>query len=173
MNYYPDFLKTLEKANAFVERSGDSTLTTAFAIHQGMIEDILKVTGPVMLDGVPIAFDSDNFSSLMSVLVESQFKKDKTPKDILFAFVNAFSHKLFTTQNTQKVADIVKDYIQRGEIVAASRDPKIHQFLQTFEPPLPWETQKKNWIYPVFTSLSGNKSDRYISRTVSVGLSPV
>lgn len=34
VNYYPDFRKTLQKANSFVEKSGDSTLTTAIAIHQ-------------------------------------------------------------------------------------------------------------------------------------------
>lgn len=41
VNYYPDFRQTLEKANSFIERSGDSTVTTGIAIHQGMIEDIL------------------------------------------------------------------------------------------------------------------------------------
>lgn len=34
VNYYPDFRETLEKANAFVEKSGDPTLTTAIAINQ-------------------------------------------------------------------------------------------------------------------------------------------
>lgn len=34
VNYYPDFHETLEKANAFVERSGDATLTTGIALHQ-------------------------------------------------------------------------------------------------------------------------------------------
>lgn len=34
VNYYPDFRETLQKANSFVEKSGDSTLTTAIAIHQ-------------------------------------------------------------------------------------------------------------------------------------------
>ena len=42
VNYYPDFRETLERANSFVERSGDATLTTGIAIHQGIIEDILK-----------------------------------------------------------------------------------------------------------------------------------
>lgn len=41
VNYYPDFRDTVEKANSFIERSGDSTITTGIAIHQGLIEDIL------------------------------------------------------------------------------------------------------------------------------------
>lgn len=90
VNYYPDFRKTLEKANSFVEKSGDSTLTTAIAIHQGLVEDILREIGEVRLDGVDIAFSADNFSILMSVLVENKFAKEKTPKDILFRFISAF-----------------------------------------------------------------------------------
>lgn len=42
VNYYPDFRDTVEKANNFIERSGDSTITTGIAIHQGLIEDILR-----------------------------------------------------------------------------------------------------------------------------------
>ncbi len=44
VNYYPDFHDTLEKANAFIEQSGDATITTGIAIHQGLIEDLLKAT---------------------------------------------------------------------------------------------------------------------------------
>ena len=43
MNYYPDFRETLEKANTFIEKSGDPTVTVGIALHQGLIEDILKV----------------------------------------------------------------------------------------------------------------------------------
>jgi hypothetical protein len=34
VNYYPDFRDTLDKANSFIERSGDATVTTGIAIHQ-------------------------------------------------------------------------------------------------------------------------------------------
>ncbi len=42
VNYYPDFRDTLDKANSFIERSGDATVTTGIAIHQGIVEDILE-----------------------------------------------------------------------------------------------------------------------------------
>lgn len=34
VNYYPDFHDTLDKANRFIEKSGEATVTTAIAIHQ-------------------------------------------------------------------------------------------------------------------------------------------
>lgn len=57
----------------------------------------------------------------------------------------------------------------------ASRNDSIQQFLDTLTPTLPWKCNpllgehcSKNWIYPVFTSVSGNKSDRYIARSIEV-----
>lgn len=172
VNYYPDFSQTLEKANSFVERSGEQSLTTAIAIHQGIIEDILRVTGPISLEGVPIAFDSENFSTLMSLLVENKFGKNKTPKDILFHFMEKFAKEMLRTKNWEKIVAILADYADRGEILAASRDSEINEFLQSIQPALPWYSNAKNWVYPVFTSVSGNKSDRYISRKIEVNTVP-
>lgn len=168
MNYYPDFRKTLEKANSFVEKSGDSTLTTAVAIHQGLIEEILSVIGEVKLDGVDVAFTDKNFSVLMSMLVENKFAKDKTPKDILFRFVEGFGKKILESKKYEDVANVIENNWKRGEIVLASRNDSTQKFLESLQKPLPWNTNEKNWIYPVFTSLSGNKSDRYISRSLEV-----
>ena len=168
VNYYPDFSKTLEKANSFVERSGESTLTTAVAIHQGMIEEILAVIGEVKLDDVEIPFSDKNFSVLMSVLVENKFAQDKTPKDILFKFVTAFGKKIIESRKIEEVAKIIENNWNRGEILVASRNADTQKFLESIQKPLPWKSDAPNWIYPVFTSVSGNKSDRYISRSLEM-----
>jgi len=46
---------------------------------------------------VTIPFDSENFSLLMSVLVEAQYKKELHPKGILFDFIEAFAHQALTS----------------------------------------------------------------------------
>ncbi len=168
VNYYPDFLNTLEKANEFVERSGEPTLTTALAIHQGMIEDMLAEIGPVSVQGIPIAFDANNFSSLMSVIVEGRINGEKTPKDVLFQFIEAFGKKIVETKKIPEVFAVLQKYWDDGEILIASRDADLQNFISKYTKPLPWKQDSHNWIYPVFTSLSGNKSDRYIERTIQV-----
>lgn len=49
----------------------------------------------------------------------------------------------------------------------ASRDDRVQEFLASVQPTLPWNEPYHNWIYPTFTSVSGNKSDRYIVRNFS------
>lgn len=174
VNYYPDFRKTLEKTNNFIERSGDASITTGLAIHQGMIEDMLAKIWPVSVSGVTIPFDADNFSILMSTLVENKYAKEKTPKDILFRFIEAFVQKIHEKNAYIDILSILEQYWKNWEILFASRNHTIDEFLNTYKKDLPWQckdgkdknkTCSPNWIYPIWTSVSGNKSDRYIKRT--------
>ncbi len=181
VNYYPDFRDTLAKANDFVERSGDSTITTGIAIHQWIIEDILDTTWPVTVSGVTIPFDAKNFSVLMSLLVENQYAREHHPKDILFQFAKALLVKISDTHSYAGVLSILEKEWKDGEIVMASRDTDMDSFIAWYRKKLPWECHENtetvssekevsknncspNWAYPVFTSVSWNKSDRYISR---------
>lgn len=164
VNYYPDFRDTLAKTNSFIERSGDASVTTGLAIHQWLIEDILAKVGPVSVTGVTIPFESTNFSLLMSTLVENKYAKENTPKDILFRFIEAFGKKIQEKNAYLDVLDIIEQYWQDGEILFASRDKSIDTFLDPYKKTLPWNSEAKNWIYPIWTSVSGNKSDRYITR---------
>jgi hypothetical protein len=172
VNYYPDFRETLEKANSFVERSGDSTITTGIAIHQWIIEDILEKIWPVRVSGVSEPFTSENFSALMSTLVELEYGRQNHAKDILFDFVDAFVAKINETRSYGAVFESLEDSWARWQILMASRDDATDAFLKQFRPSLPWECDpltdamcSSNWVYPIFTSVSGNKSDRYIERT--------
>lgn len=165
VNYYPDFRDTLDKANSFIERSGDATVTTGIAIHQGIVEDILHLVWPVTVPGVPMAFDEKNFSLLMSTLVENKYAKINTPKDILFQFGSALIKKIQEKNVPLELLDIASRYLEDGEILFASRDSEIDTFLDAYKRKLPWQLSEPNWIYPLWTSVSGNKSDRYIART--------
>ncbi len=165
VNYYPDFRDTLDKANSFIERSGDATVTTGIAIHQGIIEDILAKIWPVSVSGVTLPFDEKNFSLLMSTLVENKYAKEHSPKDILFRFVTAFIAKIHEKNAPLELLDTMQSYLDNGEILFASRDTQIDSFLDTYKKKLPWQLSSPNWIYPLWTSVSGNKSDRYMNRT--------
>ena len=64
-----------------------------------------------------------------------------------------------------ELLDIFQQYLSDGEILFASRDTEIDTFLDSYKKKLPWQLSAPNWIYPLWTSVSGNKSDRYITRT--------
>ena len=116
------------------------------------------------VSGVTIPFDATNFSLLMSTLVENKYAREHSPKDILFHFAEALLEKVHEKRAYIVLFDTFEKYWQNGEIEMASRDTRMEAFLSEHKRKLPWETEIKNWAYPVFTSVSGNKSDRYITR---------
>jgi len=110
-------------------------------------------------------FTSDNFSVLMSTLVEARYGEKITPKDILFVFINALAKKINEERAYEEVIGVIEKSFQDGEVLIASRDDRLDTFLSTFREKLPWEqSESKNWIYPLLTSISGNKSDRIMKR---------
>jgi hypothetical protein len=110
-------------------------------------------------------FTDKNFSLLMSTLVENKYAKINTPKDILFQFGTALIGKIKEKNAPLELLEIASRYLEDGEILFASRDNEIDSFLDTFKRKLPWQLSSPNWIYPLWTSVSGNKSDRYMTRT--------
>lgn len=166
VTYYPLFRESLEKANSFVEKSGEETITTGIALHQGIIEDILAKVWSVTLSWVSMPFTAENFSPLMSTLVEAKFAKEKTPKDILFTFADALEKKVINEGKIWPVLAILEDALSSGEITIRSRDDITDAFLRSLNTFDRFVWDKDNWVYPLFTNVGGNKSDRFVYRRI-------
>ena len=103
----------------------------------------------------------------MSSLVEARHGQEITAKDSLFRFIRAFVQRIHETRSYDTVLDVLERSVRDGEILFASRNESIDSFLAQYRKKNPWEISgisQKNWIYPVITSVSGNKSDRFITR---------
>lgn len=103
----------------------------------------------------------------MSTLVEAKHARLISPKDILFDFIDELTHKIIEKKKYLSVARSIEKSLSQGEIRIASRDDDIQKWLSTVGFSEAWLSNQGNWIYPVFTSLSGNKSDRYMTREYS------
>lgn len=167
-NYYPDFKETFTTVSRMYEKAGGGTLDGIIAINQGFITDLLRITGPVTTPGIKESITSDNFSLILSVLVESEIGRKSSAKDILFTFIEDFEKKLRETGEYTQYLDILEQNIAAGEILVAHRDPDLDAFVHRFIPDDAYKGREDNFVYPVFTSLSGNKSDRYMHRTFNL-----
>jgi Protein of unknown function (DUF4012) len=162
-NYEPDFAESFVTMNRFFEKSGWSTLDGAFGIHQWLIEKILAITWPIEVTWVTEPFTQKNFSRNMSILVETEFGKKHSPKDILFLFMDTLVNTIQIQNLYKEVFAILSAEVRAGQIVGYTRDPEGEKFLEKLQKPLLYKTSP-DFVMPVFTSLSGNKSDRYIQR---------
>ena len=176
-NYYPDFRDSMKKIGFFVEKAGFDSVDTMIAINQGIIIDLLKKYGPVKMDEYHLTIDDTNFSRVVSTLVEARvfpYKKLDTghtyqsPKEFLFRFMEAFGRELAEKRDIFGYLNIFLDHFQRHEILIASKDSETQTFLEKLGTREAWQEDQGNFLYPIFTSLSANKSDRYMERTLTV-----
>lgn len=58
--------------------------------------------------------------------------------------------------------------IENREILIASPDPKIQNAINSLDIFDNWKNKEKNFIYPIFTSIGRNKTDRLMQRTFTI-----
>lgn len=166
-NYSHNYQKSSENIRFFMEKIWYD-LDWIIYINNTIIEDFLKQTWNISFTKIDENIRHSNFSEIMSLLVESKKFKDWviwSPKQILFDFIEEFKARLIKDWNYLSYFKIISDNIMKREIVVYSFSPKENKLLQDLN---------INWIidynstfdfsYPIFTSISWNKSDRYMTR---------
>ncbi len=152
------------------------------AINQGIIIELLKKYGPVKMDDYGLTIDHTNFSRVVSTLVEARvfpYKKLDTghtyqsPKEFLFRFMEVFAKQLAEKRDIFGYLRILVDNFQRHEILIASKNTETQAFLEQLGTKEAWQSNQGNFVYPIFTSLSANKSDRYMKRILTVRATPL
>lgn len=167
-NYYPDIETSSLKIKEFLDKAWYEVDWIIY-INQNIILDFLDYFGWVYFPQIDKTLTWDNFSMMTSALVESKAFKSWTlwtPKQVLFDFIIIFFDELKTKWDYKKYAEITLKWIKENEIIPYFFDEKENEFLKNiwFKNDLV-DINYLDFNYPVFTSISWNKSDRYIKRS--------
>lgn len=166
-NYYLNLKDSSGAIKFFTDKAGID-IDGVIYINQNILLHLLEITWPIYFESIWKEITAENFSEIMSLLVEAKtFKQGTlgTPKQVLFDFMEVFSQKLIQD-------GAYFDYVQSIIHDVKSRDIMIwsfHEDENIFLSEL-WLrgdidfSKSIDFSYPVYTSLSGNKSDRYMRR---------
>lgn len=170
-NYYVNIADSSNDIKFFTDRAG-IRLDWIIYINQNTLLRLLDKTGPIYFAPLEREINSENFSEIMSLAVEAKtFKQGTlgTPKQVLFDFIQVFVKHLIDEGNYYDYASVVAHDIDSRDIMFWSFNPEQNAILTEF-----WingavdYTQSLDFLYPVYTSLSGNKSDRYMQRSYEI-----
>ena len=165
-NYFINHKDSGDKIKFFIEKSGYD-IDWIIYVNQNSLFKILDLVWEFDSKTLNTKINSKNFSLVMSSLVES--KKSKvwtlwTPKQVLFDFMEEFKELLKTRKiNNFHLAKILLEDVKNREISFYNFNETERVLLEQlwlFNPIKYNESLDFN--YPVFTSISWNKSDRYI-----------
>ncbi len=166
-NYYVNLQDSSKAIKFFTDKSGID-IDGIMYINQNVIIDLLKITWPVYFPELDMYISADNFSTIMSLMVEAKtFKQGTlgTPKQILFDFMEIFSQTLIEKWEYFEYLQTLVSDMENRNIMMWSFDPEENQFLSDIwaNGNIAYDTTL-DFTYPVYTSISGNKSDRYMYR---------
>jgi len=172
-NYFVN-IEDSSKTIKFFTDNANIDIDGVIYINQNILIKLLELTGPIYFDDMNQEVNSENFSYVMSLLVESKISKQWTlwtPKQVLFDFIELFTAKLIEDGKYFEYLQVLIHEAKSRDIMMWSFYPEENDFLTKL-----WingeidYNKTLDFIYPVYTSLSWNKSDRYISREYSTSV---
>jgi hypothetical protein len=164
-NYEPMIKDTAADIKWFLDRI-DVNIDGIIFINKSTIEEILKVSWWMEFDQLWEKITDENFSRVISTLVEAKVSKVWTlwtPKQILFDFAEGFYKQMKINNDYVPYAKVIFNHLNSRDIIIYSFHSEENSLLWKLW--LNWELafhKTLDFSYPVFTSLSWNKSDRYI-----------
>lgn len=166
-NYFINLKDNSEMIRHFIE-SAWYEIDGIIYINQNTILDLLDALWSVQSVDLDKQITSENFSRVFSTLVEAKIYKSWTlisPKQVLFDFIIDFKNAIYDKKEYLKYSNIILENLKNREILFYSFDEEENDFLKYFSLWLNIDySSSLDFAYPVFTSVSWNKSDRYIKR---------
>lgn len=173
-NYYANLKDSSNAINFFMQEAGIELDGIAY-INQNSLIHLLEAVGSVYFPELETEINAENFSRVMSLMVESKNFQEGTlwsPKQILFDFMQVFLRHVQDDGGYVQMAISLLHDMEKREIMFWSFDPENTTFLSELW--VAWTidyNQSLDMLYPVYTSLSGNKSDRYMTRSYQQSVS--
>lgn len=166
-NYSSDFPTSAAKAKWFLEKEGGPTVDTVIGINQGLLKDLLEITGPIQVGNFG-KLDSENYNLLLSYIIEGKIWGPQDPKHILKLFIPAFKEAIFKEENVSKVASKLYKAVQQKHIMLYSGDSDVEALFDALNVSGRVYQTKENedYLSVINTSIGGTKSDQFVDESI-------
>ncbi len=167
-NYSADFPTSAKKARWFLEKEGGSSVDTVIAINQGLLKDLMEITGPVQV-GEFGKLTSENYAILLSYIIEGKVWGEENPKHILKVFIPAFKEALLKEENVGRVTSKLYKAIQQKHITVYSSHDEVQGLIEAMGlSGKVKETQKnEDYLSVIKTSYGGTKSEQFMKEEIN------
>ena len=168
-NYYINHKDSWNKIKYFMSKAWRS-IDGIIYINMNTLSKVLDLVWEFESKVLKQKVNSQNFSTIMSLLVESKLSQKGTtwtPKQILFDFMKEFQDILKQKNISQtQIIKILTQDIQNRDITLYSFNKQERALMKSLSLYNPINySSSLDFSYPVFTSISWNKSDRYIKHS--------
>ncbi len=141
----------------------------------GLVESLLRLTGPIQPVGYGIDITADNFLRATEHQVEFNYDKAlNNPKEFLIDLVPTLLQALTKLDSTEGLlaAGVTLQHADQGDLLFYSRDQATQKIIEN----IGWSgkllTPPDDYLATVTTNLGGGKTDRVIKESVALTVTP-
>ncbi len=176
-NFSPDFYTNVKQAKSFYGYSGrNNKFNGVFAINATVLNDLLKITGPISLQGGKYVYNGDNAISELEKQVEKPYLfnenlNTQNRKWIMHKLAGALKDKLMNFENVSKLVEFAQEELNDKNIQLNFSDESLQKAVESVN----WAGEvNKNWegdyLMLVDANLGALKSDYFIKRSLNYNI---
>jgi len=170
-NWFPDFPEAAKKMMWFYEKSGGPTVDGVIAINATLMEDLLKLIGPVDMPEYGRVMTADNFIEETQKIVELEYDKTvNKPKQVIADMTPKVLDKLLKidAKNLASLSEIAHNAILEKDILVYSKDETTEEQLSSFglSGKLRDISSFTDYLMLIDTNIAGQKTDGKIIKEV-------
>jgi hypothetical protein len=173
-NYSPDFATNAFKAEEFYHMGqGEEQFDGVIGITSNVLTSILKITGPISIDGYPGTYDSENAVLSLEYQVEKAFEQQGIDrgerKSVMSDLAKEIEKRVFAFSVTQKIelAKVLLSDLNKKDIQLNFKDQNLQKVVTDAN----WAggvdaTWQQDYLMTSDANLGSFKSDYYVKRSI-------
>ncbi len=169
-NFWPDFPTSSRKYQKFFESVKEKIPTTILALDLHVVEEALKLTGPVSIARWGTELNDKNFDLVLQFLVEGKVTGRFGTKEPVMEFASALFDPEHVKNAGSNAAQFDLSALQKGKHILAWSEH--NEWQQLFEQ---WNVAGRvernedsdNFLYFDFVSIGANKSEKFVWTKIS------
>lgn len=168
-NWFADFPTSAKKITWFFEKTGGPTVDGVIAITPTVIEELLKITGPIEMPSYGVTLRTDNFVEVTQYKIEVDYDKEqKEPKKILADFTPLLLERIskLSFKDLPKVLEVFNNALTQKHILLYFIDQELQAQIEAQGWAGKLEEAPRDYLNVINTNICGYKTDRMIKQEI-------
>lgn len=170
-NWFPDFPTSAKKIMWFYEKSEGSSVDGVVAINSILMEELLRIIGPIEMLEYGRTMTADNFVEETQKIVELEYDKaENKPKQIIADMMPKVLERLFkiNAKDVSRLSQAIHEAVLDKDILVYSKNEETQTELETFGLSGKLKDIKNftDYLLVVDTNIAGQKTDGKIIKEI-------
>ncbi len=166
-NWFPDFTVSAPKILSWYQASGGPTVDGVIAVNASVLEDMLRLTGPLTVPGLEGEVNASNVVEVVERTIRSH-QYDARPKESLVALLKTVVDRIGTgkVKGLDGMMTLISA-LDEKKIQLYARDRSVEDSIRQLGWAGTMNTSTKDFVMMVQSNIGGGKTDRVIEQDIT------